>query len=146
MTSFIDNLPLLQQYKPSLIVLAALCLILLIQALLTAPFAFIKEEQIPGGPLRGDVSLFSFRVLRTHSNSVETLHAFGFALLLAIVAGVAPTIVNVIALIFLVARLAFWAIYYSGIGKQAGGPRTLCFVAGLLANFVLVIAALIKLA
>lgn len=145
MESLIDNLPLLQQYKLSLLVLAALCLILLIQAILTAPLAFRKEEQIPGGPLNGDASLFSFRVLRTHSNSVESLHPFGFALLLAIIAGVSATLVNIIALVFLAARLAFWAAYYSGIGKQAGGPRTLCFVAGMLVNIVLVIAAVIKL-
>jgi len=86
-----------------------------------------------------------FRVLRTHSNSVETLHVFGFALLLAVITGVKPTLVNIIALVFLAARLAFWAIYYSGIGKQAGGPRTMCFVAGMLANVILVIAALVKL-
>ena len=145
MEAAINILSWLQPYTLSLLVLAALCLIVLLQALLTAPLAFIKEEQAPGGPLNGDASHLSFRVVRTHANSVETLHPFGFALLLAIITGVSAALVNIIAAVFLVARLAFWAAYYSGAGKHAGGPRTLCFVAGLLANTVLIISAAIKL-
>lgn len=145
MDSLINTLPQLQPYKVSLMVLVILCFIVLVQAILTAPLAFVKEEQIPGGPLRGDVSLFSFRVLRTHANSVESLHPFGLTLLVAIVSGVSAALVNIVALVFLAARLAFWAAYYSGAGKHAGGPRTLSFVAGMLANAVLAIAALLKL-
>lgn len=141
MDSIIDTQPLLQPYRLSLLVLAALCLVLLAQAFLTAPLAFIKQEQVPGGPLRGDPTMFSFRVIRTYANSVETLPAFGFALLLAIVSGMSSALVNVTALTFLVARLAFWVIYYAGVGKQAGGPRTLCFVVCLVGNLVLAIAA-----
>lgn len=109
------------------------------------PLAFIKEEQIPGLPLRGDHSLLSFRVLRTHANSAESLAPFGLALLLAILVGVAPGLVNWLAIIFLAARMSFWALYYSGVGKVAGGPRTISFVIGLVANATLAIACVVAL-
>ncbi len=145
MNSLFETLPQLAAYKPALIVLACLCLIVLVQNFLTAPLAFIKEEQVPGVPLKGDHSWLSFRVLRTHANSTESLPPFGFALLVAILAGVSAATVNWIAAIFLAARLAFWAIYYSGKGKIAGGPRTMSFIVGLLANIALVILSLIAL-
>jgi len=59
----------------------------LIQNDLTAPLAFVKEEQFPGMP-----------------------------------------------------------IYYSGIGIVAGGPRTMAFLVGLIANFVLAIMAVVAIA
>jgi len=40
----------------------------------------------------------------------------------------------------------FHAAYYSGMGKIAGGPRTMCYVAAVLANTVLAGAVLYKLA
>jgi len=122
--------------------MGAVSFIALIQNFLTAPLAFIQEEQQPGMPLRFDHGKLSFRVLRTYCNTVESMPAFGFALLLAIVAGVSASWVNGLALLYLASRLAFWAVYYSGIGKVAGGPRTLAFVVGLAANAVLVIMAL----
>lgn len=145
MNSLLETLPQLALYKPSLLTLVALCLIVLVQNFLTAPLAFIKEEQTPGVPLQGDHSWLSFRVLRTHANSAESLPPFGFALLVAILAGATPVVVNWIAGIYLVSRFAFWAIYYSGKGKIAGGPRTMAFVAGLLANMVLGIIGIIAL-
>ena len=129
--------PSLAAYQPSLLVLVALCLIVLVQSFLCAPLAFIKQEQQPGIPLRGDHDHLSFRVLRTHANSVESLSPLGFALLLAVLIGVSPSLTNWLCLIHLGFRIAFWAVYYSGVGKAAGGPRTLCYVGGLIANFIL---------
>lgn len=142
METFFQTLPLLDAYKPSLIGMAVLCLIPLIQSFLSAPFAFVTQEQSPGMPLKGDHSLLSFRVLRTYANSVESLPAFGIALLIAIVACVNATLVNWLVAIHLIARLAFWFFYYSGIGRVAGGPRTMSYVVGLLTNIVLVAAAI----
>ena len=131
MNSLFDAIPYLSNYQPSFIVLAVLSLTTLIQNFVSAPFAFVNEEQVPGMPLRFDHSKFSFRVLRTYSNSSENFPAFGWALLVAIVAGASPILVNWLAGIYLLFRMIFWAVYYSGIGKVAGGPRTLAFVGGL---------------
>lgn len=146
MNSLFDVLPYLSSYQPSFLVLAALSLTVLIQNFASAPLAFISEEQVPGMPLQFDHSKLSFRVLRTYSNSTESFPAFGWALLAAIVAGASPILVNWAAGIFFVARMAFWAIYYSGIGKTAGGPRTMAFVVGLLANIALAGSAIWALA
>lgn len=132
----------LAAYYPALLALAALSLAVLIQALLTAPLAFSSNEQVPGAPLAGDHSLRSFRVLRTHANSVESLPPFGFALLAAVALSVAPSLVNWLAILHLVFRLGFWVVYYIGVGKVAGGPRTLCFIGGMLSNLVLAGACL----
>lgn len=141
MTAILDAIPQLTPYQPSLLVLALLCLVVMIQSFMLAPLAFLKEEQAPGAPLQGDHAVFSFRVMRTHSNSVENLPIFGFSLILAIVVGVAPSLVNWLAAIHLAFRLAFWAVYYSGVGKVAGGPRTVCFVGAMAPNLVLAVMA-----
>ncbi len=141
MNALIEAIPQLAPYQPSLLVLALLCVIVMIQSFMLAPLAFLKEEQAPGAPLRGDHSLFSFRVMRTYANSVENLPVFGFSLILAIAVGVAPSLVNWLAAIHLAFRLAFWAVYYSGVGKVAGGPRTICFVGAIASNLVLAVMA-----
>ena len=140
--SLIDVLPSLSPYEPSILALAVLCVAVMIQSFATAPLAFINEEQAPGMPLKGDHDLLSFRVLRTHANSVENLPLFGFSLLAAILAGSGPSLVNWLAGIHVASRLAFWVVYYSGVGKVAGGPRTLTFVGGALSNLVLACVAL----
>lgn len=144
MQSIIEVIPQLLAYKQALLALSLLCLSVLIQNLLTAPLAFLKQEQAPGMPLSGDHRLLSFRVLRTHSNSVESLPAFGFVLLIAIVIGVKPALVNWLAIIHVFFRVLFWVVYYSGVGKVAGGIRTLCFVGGLSSNIILAIACIYK--
>ena len=137
---------LLGPYQSALMVLAGTAIIALVQSFLCAPLSFIKEEQVPGMPLRLDHSRLSFRAIRTYQNSVESLPPFLAALLLAIMVGVPAGAVNGLAVAYLVFRLAFWAIYYSGIGRVAGGARTLAYVGGLLANLALAGWALVAIA
>ena len=137
MNSLFDALPYLAAYQTSFLILAILSLATLIQNFLSAPLAFLHEEQVPGLPLKYDHTKLSFRVLRTYSNSVENFPAFGWALLVAIVAGASPTLVNWVAIAYFGFRMLFWAVYYSGFGKVAGGPRTMVFVGGLLSNILL---------
>ena len=75
-------------------------------------------------------------------NSVESLAPFGFCLVVAILIGVKPALVNWLAAIHLGFRILFWVVYYSGVGKVAGGVRTLCFVGGLSSNIVLAFASI----
>ena len=142
MNSLIQEIPQLVAFKPAFLSLSVLCLAVLIQNFLCAPFAFRKGEQIPGEPLKGSHDLFSFRVLRTYINSVESLPAFGFVLTISILIGVNSSLVNWLVILHVGFRLMFWGVYYSGVGIIAGGPRTLCFVGGLLCNIVLAIACI----
>ncbi|MBL4758206.1 MAG: MAPEG family protein [Rhizobiales bacterium] len=141
-----DAIPQLGFYQPSLLALALLCMAVLVQSFLTAPLAFVSNEQVPGMPLKGDHTLRSFRVLRAYQNSVESLPTFGLAIILAIILGVNAELVNWLAAIHVVARLAFWIVYYSGVGSVAGGLRTLCYVGGMLSNLVLLGASVYVLA
>lgn len=141
MSASTDVISMISQYQSGLIALAAVCLLTLIQSLLTAA-AFADGTQTPGVPLSGDHNVFSFRVVRAYANATENLPAFGFALFVAILAGANPTLVNWLAILYVVFRVAFSAVYYAGIGVAAGGPRTMLYVGGLATNVVLTITAI----
>ncbi|MEO9943886.1 MAG: MAPEG family protein [Paraglaciecola sp.] len=142
MNKLYEAIPSLSDYHIAFMMLAIISLITLIQNFLTAPLSFIKEEQEPGMPLRFDHTKLSFRALRTYHNSAETLPALGFSLLAAVIFGANPFWVNILTGVYLFFRLSFWFVYYSGIGKVAGGPRTWAFVGGLLSNIALVVMAI----
>jgi uncharacterized MAPEG superfamily protein len=137
MTSLFEAVPHFVAYQFSFLVLAILALIALIQSFMNAPLAFGSGQQTPGMPLQHDHNDLSFRALRTYANTVENLPAIGFALLMAIVAGASPWIINLLAGIHLGFRLLFWAVYYSGVGKVTGGPRTMAYVGGAFANIAI---------
>ena len=137
MQSVLAGMPQLAAYQPALAALAFLILSIIAQSFLAGALALGPKKQMAGMPLRGDQSDFSFRVMRTYANSVENLPAFSAALFLAIVIGVSAAVVNVLALAHLCARLGYWAIYYSGIGKAGTGPRTIIYVIGLAINLIL---------
>lgn len=137
----LDQFPTFSVYTVSIWALLGVCAVNLAQASLIAPLSYAQGEQAPGLPLQHDHSKLSFRVSRTYSNSSETLPAFGWSVLIAIVAGASPPVVNGLAVGFLVFRLLFWAIYYGGIGKPSGGPRTMVFVGGFVCNVAIAIAA-----
>ena len=145
MATIFEIFPIWTSYLPSLIALGILCFSVLIQAVLNAPLAFLKGEQQPGMPLSGTYKDFSFRVLRTHANSVENLPVFGFAVLLAVISGVNASWVNGLAIAHVICRALFWVIYYKGIGKTAGGPRTIAYIGGWLTNIILIGIALFEL-
>lgn len=137
MTTLFEAVPYLAAYQPSFLVLGLLALFVLLQSFASAPLSFLNEEQVPGMPLRHDHSRLSFRALRAYGNAVENFPAFGWSLLVAIVAGTSPAMVNWLAFIYLAFRAAYAAVYYPGIGKAAGGPRTLFYVGSLLTNIAL---------
>ena len=137
METLLQSVPFLAAYIPALLFLAILCILPPIQNILCAILAYSSNEQTPGMPVRLDHNALSFRVVRTYQNSVENLAGFGFALLAAIMLGAAPFWVNLLAGIHLAFRLVFWAVYYSGSGKVAGGPRTLSYIGGMASNLAL---------
>ena len=137
MQSLIEVLPYLADYHPSFAALAILCFAVIFQGFLTAPLAFASGREEPGSPLKGTHADLSFRAVRTYANSVENLPVFAATLFLAVIAGVDATWVNWLVGIHLISRLLFWAVYYAGVGKIAGGPRTLAYVGGLLSNAIL---------
>ena len=137
MQSLVETLPQLAAYHPALVALTILCLAILVQSFLAGVLGLAGGEETAGLPLRGNHEKFSFRTLRTYGNSTENLTAFATTLLLAIIAGVSAALVNWLAILHVVFRLVYWAVYYKGVGKVGGGVRTIVYVLGLFANFLL---------
>lgn len=137
MQSLVETLPQLAAYHPALVALTILCLAILVQSFLAGVLGLAGGEETAGLPLRGNHEKFSFRTLRTYGNSTENLPAFATTLLLAIIAGVSAALVNWLAILHVVFRLVYWAVYYKGVGKVGGGVRTIVYVLGLIANFLL---------
>lgn len=142
MQSLLETLPQLAAYQPALAALAILCLAILVQSFLAGVLGLGKGEETPGMPLKGDHTKLSFRTIRTYANSVENFSVFSASVLLAILAGVGAAFVNWLAIIHVVLRLAYWAVYYNGVGKVGGGIRTFTYVLGLLANVILTAMAI----
>lgn len=132
-------------YRLAIVALAVLCLMVLIQTVLGVIFGMIVGREEPGGKYVGGYDEFGFRTLRTHLNSTETLAVFAISLLLALFAKVSPEWVNGLAILYVATRILYWILYYAGVGRNKGGPRTIIFVAGWATNVVLATLALFSL-
>ena len=130
-------------YYPSLMALLILCLAILVQSFIAGAIGLGKSAEVPGIPLKGNHADFSFRTLRTFHNSIENLPVFIATLGIAIIAGAPVAWVNGLASLYVVLRLIYWAVYYSGIGKVEAGPRTIVFVLGFFTNVAIAIVGLI---
>ncbi len=146
MESLSQAWPALAAYSTALAALMLLILAVLVQAFLAGVIGLNKSGgELPGVPLQGNHANLNFRVLRTYGNSVENLPVFTATLLLAIIASASPKWVNALAAIHVAFRLLFWGVYYSGIGKVAGGPRTIAYVLGWFTNLALAVITTVAL-
>ena len=137
MNALTDLSPHLADYYATFLAFTVLCIAVLVQSFIAGAIGLGKSDEVPGMPLKGNHADFSFRTLRTYANSCENLPVFGFTVILAIIVGVAPVWVNWLAGIHVALRLLYWAVYYSGVGKVEGGPRTIIYAAGFFANVAL---------
>lgn len=142
MNSSSDLLAALSAYHATLLWMALLCLAVLVQSFLAGAIGLGKSEEVPGMPLKGSHQDFSFRTLRTYANSVENLPVFAITVVLAILAGVTASWVNGLVAVHVILRLAYWVIYYRGVGKVGGGPRTMAYAAAWFVNLVLALLTL----
>lgn len=140
MQSIIETAPQIAAYYPALVALILLCLMVLIQGFLAGILGLAGGEEIAGLPLKGDHTKRSFRVLRTYHNSTENFSVMIATTILAILAGVSVVLVNWLVCLHVLIRLAYWAVYYSGVGEVAGGVRTITYVAAFFMNVILAIA------
>lgn len=134
-----------QDYYTALIALIILTLIVLVQVFIGAGLAFAKGGKTPGAAKTGDHSDIGFRALRCYENGAENLPAFAATILVAILAGASAGLINLLAVIHVGLRILFSAIYYAGIGKPAGGPRSMAYIAGWAVNLIMAGAVLFAL-
>lgn len=114
-------------------------------ALLMIVLAFLSVQATPrartqsGLPVR-DYSDPAYRRSRAHMNAVENAGPFVAATVAAILVGAAPFWVNLLAVLFLVTRIAMAVVH---IVTENQPMRSLCFVAGLLCTLSLIGLALL---
>ncbi len=132
----------ISQYQPALLSMTLLVLAVLMQTGIATIFK-IRSNQKPGVPASGDYHDITYRMYRTHMNSLETLPVFTVTLGLAIISGANSWWVNLLAGLYVASRYGYWFFYASNIGKFAGGPRSMLFGLGTALNVALAIMALI---
>ncbi|WP_165775675.1 MAPEG family protein [Paramylibacter kogurei] len=136
---------LVATYSTALLALGVLTLLMVVQATIAGIVKNVISGQPAGVTVRGNIEHRTFRVVRSHENSVENFSALMAASLLAMIAGASPTWVTYLVVAAVVLRLLHWVFYVMRIGPDAGGPRTIAYVLGLLINLALAIMAIIAL-
>ena len=124
-------------YSHTLAALAGWALLMIVlMGLSTMGEAKARTE---GGPPVRDYSDPAYRRYRAHMNAVESAGPFVAAALGAMLVGAPPFWVNLLALVFLAARIAMAAVH---IGTENQPARSACFTLGLLCVFGLALLAL----
>lgn len=114
---------------------AALAALVLIQVLVQ-DFAGIRARHVPGMPVTQGHGSFHFRAARAHANTNENLPVHVLLVALVIFVGADPRWSLYAAWGFTLARLAHMLCYYLDLRLA----RSVAFGAGLLAQFVLLVA------
>ncbi len=117
-------------YKLALLSLTLLAFMIPMQGFVAIFLKSVKGDTPPGQTPLGDHRDRKVRAERAHLNSVENFSPFAAALIVAILAGAMPWLVNLLAATYVISRMAHWVIYFNAIGKHEGGPRTLVFILG----------------
>ena len=99
--------------------------------LVLAPFSALAKQAkglAPGAAPAQDYSDSAYRMNRAYLNGTETLPAFVAVTVAAILMGVGPFWVNLLASIALVARVAMLVVHIRGVGKPNSGLRSITYV------------------
>ncbi|MEM1130499.1 MAG: MAPEG family protein [Pseudomonadota bacterium] len=119
----------LSAYGPAAMALALFALMGLVLGA-AAGAAGVRAGCVSGDVPPADYSSRDYRIARAHLNLTENAGLFASVLLAAIVAGVAPILVNWVAWLIALTRAGMVAVHVGGQGKPSGGPRSLLFAAG----------------
>ncbi|NOD34797.1 MULTISPECIES: MAPEG family protein [unclassified Ruegeria] len=114
--------------------------------LFLAPFSALAKQGkglAPGATPEQDYGDQAYRLNRAYLNGTETLPAFLTVVVAAILLGVSPFWVNLLASVALVARLLMLVVHLRGIGKPNSGLRSVLYVLGWACMFVIGLMALV---
>ncbi|WP_170788374.1 MAPEG family protein [Ruegeria lacuscaerulensis] len=114
--------------------------------LFMAPFTALAKTAkglAPGATPSQDYADKAYRLNRAYLNGTETLPAFAAVVVAAVLMGVSPFWVNLLASIALVARLVMLVVHIRGIGKPNSGLRSVLYVLGWVCMFVIGLMALV---
>ncbi|WP_170331448.1 MAPEG family protein [Ruegeria arenilitoris] len=114
--------------------------------LFLAPFSALAKQGkglAPGATPEQDYSDRAYRLNRAYLNGTETLPAYLTVTVAAILMGVNPFWVNLLASIALLARLVMLFVHIRGIGQPHSGLRSVLYVVGWACMFVMGLMALV---
>ncbi|RLK08347.1 MAPEG family protein [Ruegeria conchae] len=114
--------------------------------LFMSPFSALAKAGkglAPGATPDQDYSDKAYRLNRAYLNGTETLPAFLTVTVAAILLGVSPFWVNLLASVALLARVVMLVIHLRGIGKPHSGVRSVSYVVGWACMAVLGLMALV---
>lgn len=89
-------------------------------------------------PDQKPLSAWAQRAKAAHSNAIENLAIFGLLILIAHAVGLTDGMITSAAMLYFVARLVHFVVYTAGIPVL----RTLAFVAGWVAQIMVILAIL----
>lgn len=130
------------EYSHAFVALVIFTLIILF----LAPFSALAKQSkglAPGATPEQDYSDNAYRLNRAYLNGTETLPAFVTVTLAAILLGVSPFWVNLLASVILVARIVMLVVHIRGLGKPNTGLRSILYVIGWASMFVMGIMTLV---
>ncbi len=136
-------LEFVQPYTTALLWLMILVLAVCAQSFISTFINLLKGKGVPGKAVEGDHRELSWRVYRVHQNSVENFSPFAATVIAGILVGASASLVNLLAMVHVIARLVHWFIYSQGIGAVASGPRTISYVIGFACNILLAVVVLV---
>ncbi|MES0824770.1 MAPEG family protein [Ruegeria sp. SCP11] len=114
--------------------------------LFMSPFTALAKQGkglAPGATPDQDYNDKAYRLNRAYLNGTETLPAYLTVTVAAILMGVSPFWVNLLASIALVARLVMLVVHLRGIGKPSAGLRSVFYVVAWACMFVMGLMALV---
>lgn len=129
-------------YTHAIASLALLSLILLVMS----PLSALKKQAAglaPGGTPTESYDDAAYRFNRAYLNGVETLPVFLTVTVLAMLTGVSPFWVNLLASLALVSRVVMLVVHIRGVGTPFTGARTFAYVGGWACMLVTGVLALV---
>jgi uncharacterized MAPEG superfamily protein len=118
-------------YGHTLVAIAGVALVQLVLSPVSA-LAKWREGVVPGASPAPDYASRTYRAHRAYANLTESMGLFVGLCVAAMLAGVAPFWVNLLASVYLVARLVMAVVHVKGWGKPDIGPRSFAYVTGNL--------------
>ena len=126
-------------YAVSIVGVLAICLLSILLAVYSG-YSKGRAGALSGPVMPADDGNLLYRIDRVHVNSVEALAPFVVPAVLAIMVGVAPTLLAVLVWAHLAIRLIHLVIYLRGGDAAKGGSvRTILYVSGALVTVVLIV-------
>ncbi len=130
------------EYGHALVAMAGVAIL----ALVLSPLSAMKKTAkglAPGSQPEPDYNDACYRWHRTYANLTESIGTFVAVTVVAMLAGVSPFWVNLLASAFLIIRIVLAVVHIKGIGGPDMSVRSFTYVAGWLVCLVLAIMTIL---